>query len=486
MTRFHPMWALRAAIGLLLLSGCTTGPSAPDLGGLYNQAAMHHDETRNPVIVIPGILGSRLVEEDTGRVVWGAFAGDYANPEKADGARLFALPMAEGVPLQDLVDNVRPDGALDRIRVSLFGLPIEQAAYLHILGTLGVGGYRDLSLGKSGAIDYGNDHYTCFQFDYDWRRDLAENAQRFHEFLEETRMNVAESRRQRYGIEASEVRFDIVAHSMGGLLTRYYLRFGGADLPQDGSIPDVTWAGTELVDRVVLVGTPNAGSTKSLSQLVDGVQFASILPKYEPALVGTEPAVYQLLPRLRHRRVVYDHDRSRDVDFFDIQTWIRHGWGLAGEDQDRVLQRLLPDVESRDDRRRIALDHLQKCLMRARQFHEAMDQPVTQPADLELFLIAGDAVGTDQILSVDSETGRLSVHEQGPGDGTVTRQSALLDERVGGTWQPMLVSPIDWTQVTFLFDDHLGLTKDPAFTDNVLYVLLEAPRRRLSRAQRSD
>ena len=31
-----------------------------------------------------------------------------------------------------------------------------------------------------------------------------------------------------------------------------------------------------------------------------------------------------------------------------------------------------------------------------------------------------------------------------------------------------------WTQVIFLFRDHLGLTKDPAFHDNVLYILLES------------
>ena len=37
---------------------------------------MSGDDQRNPVIVIPGILGSRLVEESTGKVVWGAFAGD--------------------------------------------------------------------------------------------------------------------------------------------------------------------------------------------------------------------------------------------------------------------------------------------------------------------------------------------------------------------------------------------------------------------------
>ena len=39
-----------------------------------------------------------------------------------------------------------------------------------------------------------------------------------------------------------------------------------------------------------------------------------------------------------------------------------------------------------------------------------------------------------------------------------------------------LDSPVDWTQITFLYTDHLGLTRDPAFTDNVLYLLLEDPR----------
>ncbi len=56
------------------------------------------------------------------------------------------------------------------------------------------------------------------------------------------------------------------------------------------------------------------------------------------------------------------------------------------------------------------------------------------------------------------------------------RSSALMDERVGGEWRPWLVSPIAWTQVHFIFRDHLGLTQDPAFTDNVLYILLEDPR----------
>ena len=51
-----------------------------------------------------------------------------------------------------------------------------------------------------------------------------------------------------------------------------------------------------------------------------------------------------------------------------------------------------------------------------------------------------------------------------------------MDERVGGEWRPGLVTPIDWSGVTFVVGDHLALTRNPSFTDKILYRLLEAPR----------
>jgi hypothetical protein len=52
-----------------------------------------------------------------------------------------------------------------------------------------------------------------------------------------------------------------------------------------------------------------------------------------------------------------------------------------------------------------------------------------------------------------------------------------MDERVVSDLKTRLVSPIQWAQVLFVFSDHLGITKDPAFTDNLLYFLLESPRK---------
>ncbi len=466
---------LGGLLALLLLAGCSSPCRAPDLRTLYDRSAQYHDEHRNPVIVIPGILGSRLTDGPTGRVVWGAFAGDYANPNDPEGARLVALPMRSGAPLAELRDGVTSPGVLDRLKVEFLGLPVEQAAYLNILRVLGVGGYRDEELGLK-AIDYGKDHFTCFQFPYDWRRDNVENARKLHEFILERKAYVQREIEKRFGVKDRDVQLDIVAHSMGGLIARYYLMYGAQELPAEGP-PKPTWEGRRHVDRVILVGTPNAGSIEAVFQQKDGIRFASILPKYEAAVLGTFPSIYQLFPRVRHKPLVYAEDRSRSAgDFYRVEFWEKLGWGLASREQDPVLQVLLPDVSDPAERRRIALDHLRKCLERAERFAAALDAPAAPPAGVSLYLLAGDAKPTSAVAHVDGTARRIVKVEKGPGDGTVLRTSALLDERQGRPWSPSLVSPIRWRQVMFLFSDHLGMTKDPAFTDNVLYLLLDDPR----------
>lgn len=66
------------------------------------------------------------------------------------------------------------------------------------------------------------------------------------------------------------------------------------------------------------------------------------------------------------------------------------------------------------------------------------------------------------------------VHEERsrPGDGTVTRDSALRSKAdVSGA--SLYSSSVDWPHPTFIAADHLGLTSDSTFIDNVLHLLLE-------------
>lgn len=450
-----------------------------NLKRLYDKSAQYHAPDRNPVIVIPGILGSRLVDDETGVTVWGAFRKDYADPGSDEGARLIAIPLSSD-PGQIFEGNrnVRPDGVLESLEVALAGIPISIQAYAGILTTLGAGGYRDETLGLN-SIDYGTDHFTCFQFDYDWRQDIPSNAARLKAFIEEKRADVQQSYKDDYGIDAAEVKFDIVAHSMGAVLSRYFARYGGSDLEPSGTTP-ISWAGTQDVERLILVAPPNAGSLEAMDQLINGFNTGRpVLPFYHQALIGSFPSVYQLLPRARHGAAIWDGDASKPIeDLLDPKLWEEMKWGLSGEDEktDEALRRLMPDINSIEKQRDIARLYQRKALERARHFQTAMDRPSSPPQGFEMFLVAGDNRETPEVASIKRTNGDFSIFKYGLGDETVLRSSALLDERLGQEWKPTLISPLEWSSTMFIPGKHRTITSGPIFEDNVLYWLLEKPR----------
>jgi len=57
----------------ILITGCQSQYKIPDLDGLYNDLVQNENPYRNPVILIPGLLGSHLIEKDSQEVAWGAF-----------------------------------------------------------------------------------------------------------------------------------------------------------------------------------------------------------------------------------------------------------------------------------------------------------------------------------------------------------------------------------------------------------------------------
>ena len=190
MIRVRQYVSLRLVICLALVclcSACSTRLNIPDFGEIYTRSAMYHGIDRNPIIVIPGVLGSKLKDEVSGKSIWGAFGGGYADPSVDEEMRLIALPIKEGIPLKDLRDKVVPNGVLDQITVNLWALPVRVRAYIDIIGTLGAGGYRDQQLALSGAVEYGDKHFTCFQFGYDWRRDNVDSVKALHRYILEKR-----------------------------------------------------------------------------------------------------------------------------------------------------------------------------------------------------------------------------------------------------------------------------------------------------------
>lgn len=466
-------------LGLIMLTtitaGCDTAKltqlsgQKADLKEIYGRAATTPSPERNAIVFIHGVLGAQLQDPVSKCEVWGAFEGNWANPATPEGARLLALPMKTGVPLSDLHGTVQPVGLLRVMTAGLADLPVSIGAYDDIA--------RALRLGEFDPNNYAVEIPT-FSFFYDWRLSNADNARRLHVFLQEKRVVMQKYVEKRFGLKDHDVKFDLIAHSMGGMVTRYYLRYGDAPLPADGSLPKLTWAGAEHVEKVIIVGTPNAGFVGSQLVLVNGLNFVPLFsPKYPSAVMGTQPSWYEMLTRVPQKCVVYADRPDVPVDIYDVEVWKQMGWGLADPKQDKVLAWLLPDVSSPEKRREIALDHLKKCLANAKQFQAALDVPTAnRPRQLQMYLFSGDAIQTDAVLSANAKTGELKVIAQSPGDRVVTRASCLMDERVGGTWHPTLESPVDWEEAIFLRTGHMGTTADPTFLDNLGYLILESPR----------
>ena len=430
---------------------------------IEKQQRAYQGPYRNPIIIVHGFLGGRLKDAKTGENVWGNFSGWDAFSVSTHKLRELAIPMEMGKPLNELKDNVVPAGMLDRVKVRIMGFTVERNAYLNLINVLQDGGFQP----EGFPMKDGRTYNTLFAFSYDWRRDLQWNATKLHEFIMKKRKYIQEKYEALYGLKNYNVQFDLVGHSMGGLISRYYLRYGTADLPPKGAKPNITWAGAKYIDRVVILGTPNAGYLDTLLEMQKGTD----IPPFPPALLGTWPTYYQMMPVLSRKSVVYADNPEKTVDIFDINVWMKMKWGLLDPKQDATLKELLPNAKTVADRRKIALDHLKKCLDRAKRFVDAMAVPATPPDDVMLYLVLGNAVKTTRRAKVDPKTGKLTVTEYSAGDGKVTKSSALFDERAGGVWTPQFRSPIKWRGIIQLRAAHMGITTDPAFKDNILFLL---------------
>lgn len=512
----------------IALGGCAREPELPELAAIYARVAeAGAGAARRPLVTIPGTLGSRLVDSASGTVVWGAGGsrGLSADPESPEEARLIALPiLRETDPLGRARDGVIADGVLDRAAPEVFGIPIDIEVYGGVLRTLSAGGFRtatranraglpmlrhgqdepvgaapragspaaedeaDLQLAATGvtgsaratAAEYARlveAEVNSFRFDYDWRRDLPQLAAEFHSFLMLRRRQVAAARSlsQRRSVSPSDVKFDLLAHSMGGLIARYYLMYGSADLPEDGSLPPITWAGAQHFSRVVIVATPNAGSILAMDNVVNGKSLGPLQPFYPPALLATHASVWQLMPRTRHGRV-RERASGAVLDLFDPGLWERNGWGVHDPEAEPMLSWLMPEEPDPELRRARAAAHQARLIRRAEHFHRAMDRWAPKPRSLEMYLVVGGGFATPATGEVDPATGAFEITEREEGDGVVLRSSVLLDERQGQEGLGGLKTPLRFDTTLFLPDEHVALTKNPVFGDNLLFWLLEQPR----------
>jgi len=455
---------------------------AADIEEIYAPAAVNPQ--RNPVILIHGFTGAKIVRTADGATVWGAFfTEDAPLPSTPEGLRAVGLdidalptPVRSG-DLLHIDDDSHASELLEKAHAGAVVAKVSFGIYSSMVKMVEDAGYAPCRHVDQPAAT--SDAPPCFTFFYDWRQDNVGNAIALGRFIEAAERQVAASRERAGSRPDRPVRFDILAHSMGGLITRYYLRYGPRDV-LDQPDPEITWAGADKIGRVILIATPNFGSMHALKELITGVKYPVV--RYEQALLATYVSVYQMLPREDHDLWIDRAGRPVRLDYMSADFWRRNRWGPFAPKQDRFLKVIFPDAPSAGDRSERMAGFMDAAFERARTFTAALDRHPETPPPVPLILFAADASPTLARAVVRRvEDGRTVLEFKkrkwlsSPGDGRVTRASALADERVTSGRRGWLSSPVAWSQTFFLTDSHTSMFGNPSFQNNLLHLLLDQP-----------
>ncbi|MFH8701620.1 esterase/lipase family protein [Streptomyces chartreusis] len=218
------------------------------------------------VVLLPGISGSVLKIGDD--AVWGMSAGVFGRALASNGGSIRRLAMSgTDDPGQEYLDDgVREAGLMPDLHL-LPGLDWRIDGY----------GRIDRALRAGFTLTEGQNY---FRFPYDWRRDNRAHAHRL------ARESEAWLREWRERSGHREARLVLVAHSMGGLICRYFLE---------------CLQGWRSTRTLISFGTPYAGSLNALDFLVNGYRkkLGPVTLLDLTDAMRTFTAVYQLLPVFR-------------------------------------------------------------------------------------------------------------------------------------------------------------------------------------------
>ncbi|MFI5677609.1 lipase/acyltransferase domain-containing protein [Streptomyces cellulosae] len=360
---------------------------------------MARDLTHDAVVVVPGIMGSALLETTTGRPLWG-----LENPQWLQRAW---SPRGEGMRPLHLDDEERC-GRYGRIEAT--GL-LRVAAWAPFLQ--GFEPYGDLLKTTQGTV---TDPAAVLEFAYDWRLPVAYNGQLLaeaaHRHLVAWRDSDAHQQARRSHPDEREARLVFVAHSMGGLVTRAALAHAaaqGSDLTGD-------------VRAVVTLGTPFLGAVKAA--VILGGSRSDPLPavprRRMQALAATLPGLHDLLPDYRCVDAGLDVHRLTPADV-----------AALGGDEELAARTQDFQQRMRDPRTPVLPGH---------RAVVGIAQPTAQSLRLDGGVVREQYTAfernSDGDLARDPDTG-IPTRRNRAGDGAVYRDAAALPHTGEVTWLPL-------------------------------------------------
>lgn len=451
-----------ALLSVVLLGACST---RPNLAHIYQTDEQFNHQTTDyqqpPVILIPGLLGSRLIDSTTQKEVWpGSWGtlifGDYD---------FLALDIDEAT-LMPAPSRYQPAGATS----SAFGFDV----YGSIMRTLETVGQFKFTQAGTKVSDKQRRYYVL---SYDWRQDNVQAVRALDNLIEQIRLD--------YGKPNLQV--DIVAHSMGGLIARYYLKYGRQDVLVGDNFP-VTLHGDQRVRQAILLGTPNLGSLKALQSFIEGYKIG---PNRVPTeVLATTPSAFQLLPHPSVDWVMTKEGKSIQHDLFSATVWQHFSWSIYQTDTRKKICKRFASAVKCSQYLQLLERYFVHQLRRARRFMRALSAPT--PWQTTRFVVFGsDCYVTPARAVVEDITGQAELrlypddlvskiktinYERlmlDPGDGTVTKPSLLARQALAPNVRRDQGNHFPSAYSLFICEKHDDLSANITFQNNLLNTLLE-------------
>jgi hypothetical protein len=422
-------WTRRGIIGSSLALAACAAFDRPQLGQLYAGTARPPDQP--PLILIPGAFGSSLRDRSSGRELWPI----------SDSRLLLGNYRELELPIDPA--TLQPDpGSAEAYAVFREGLGRD--FYGELLRTLQrVGGYRRC---RPGQPPEGDGTSCLYTYVYDFRLDNARAAAGLGALIEQVRADFGDPR----------LAVDVVAHSNGGLLARYFIRHG---------------------------------TLQPVLSLLRGEEIG--LRRIPPEVIATGPGIPQMMPHPTIDWLVDLQGRPLRADLYDVGTWRDFGWSVFDP---QIAGRVIElHGGGAAGRRYLAVlrEYLGASLQAGRSFAESFATG-PDPAGVRTWVFGGDCEPTLARLVAESVGGRVLARERvddiamplpgvdyaalmhEPGDTVVTRASLLGRRNALVAGPPTAAESLRAGPAVFFCERHQQLTGNPVLQDNLLHALFRA------------
>lgn len=362
---------------------------------------------KDMVILLPGILGSVLQRD--GKDIWAVSGRTIWQIVSKSEQAISHLKLAED------------DSKSESLEDGVYPTQLIQDTHL-IPGLWKIDGYTKTARlvtdnfdVVSGDIYHDPDDKAAnfYQFPYDWRRDNRANARILKRLIDKR----LKCWREHSG--ASDAKVILMAHSMGGLVSRYYLE---------------VLEGWRDSRAIFTFGTPYRGSLKAVNFLANGYkQLFLDLTEVMRSLTS----IYQLLPIYKVININGEYHRIAEVDH------------LPNIDKVKVQDALAfhREIEA-------AVEHHLQDEQYLKSFTTVPISGVHQPTLQSAALVNGKLVASEDLPEVLKNRPDL-----GDGDGTVPKVSAIPIERSRDL------------DNFFIAEQHGGLQNQAQVLDNLLNIL---------------